>query len=160
MCSEVLQEKAQPKADLQRLWCRGDSLGTLLMQAWGVFFFTLMANIQTSALFDDLDRGVSGRCFAHSGTKYWSLMAVYHRAIWGWTNTGSKTVPYPVGERPTLADAAPGAWFDRKTNVHWTLVWALSSSKKTEFPSAYDIKPWRIQLNKNCSGRITADILF
>lgn len=52
-------ERVQPKADLQRLCHYGDFLGLLLMHARGAFL-TLMAHVQTSALFDDLDRAVSG----------------------------------------------------------------------------------------------------
>lgn len=52
-------EKVQPKADLEHIWHYGDCLGLLLMHARGGFL-TLMAHVQTSALFDDLDRGVSG----------------------------------------------------------------------------------------------------
>lgn len=88
MCSEV-----QLKADLQRLCHCGDCLGLLLMHAWGGFL-TLMAHVQTSALFDDLDRDVGGWCFArHSRAKYWSPMAVNHRAIWGWMNARPKLCP-------------------------------------------------------------------
>lgn len=86
-------EKLQPKADLQRLCHCGDCLGLLLMHAWGSFL-TLLAHVQTSALFDDLDRDVSGWCFAwHSRAKYWSPMAVYRRAIWGWMNARPKLCP-------------------------------------------------------------------
>lgn len=52
-------EKVQHKADLQRLCHYGDCLGLLLMHARGGFL-TPMAHVQTSALFDDLDRAVSG----------------------------------------------------------------------------------------------------
>ena len=52
-------EKVQPKADLQRLSHYGDRLGLLLMHARGGFL-TLVAHVQTSALFDDLDRADSG----------------------------------------------------------------------------------------------------
>lgn len=57
--SQCCMEKVQPKADLQRLCHYGDCLGLLLMHARGGFL-TLMAHVQTSVLFDDLDRAVSG----------------------------------------------------------------------------------------------------
>ncbi len=41
----------------------------------------------------------------------------------------------PLGERPISAEAAPEVWLDRRASVHWTLLYALSSTQKTEFPS-------------------------